>query len=80
MKGKKRILITGGAGFIGHQVIHRFLQDTEHDIVVLDRLDTSGNLNRIHEVLELDPAWKSRVQIVWHDLKAPVNEVLCRQI
>jgi len=80
MKNKKKILITGGAGFIGHQVIHRFLKDTDYDIVVLDRLDTSGNLNRIHEVLEINSDWKSRVDVVWHDLKAPINEVLCRQI
>ena len=86
LKGKKekemneKILITGGAGFIGHHVINSLLRDTSYDIIVLDRLDTSGNLNRLKEVLDLNPTWISRVKFVWHDLKAPINDVLCKQI
>ena len=76
----KRILVTGGAGFIGHQVIYRLLKDTDFDVVTLDRLDTSGNLNRIHEVLEENPKWKSRFEYFWHDLKAPINDTLKNQI
>lgn len=74
------VLITGAAGFIGHHVVYRMLSDTDYNIVVLDRLDTSGNLNRLHEVLEMDSAWRTRVKFVWHDLKAPINEVLANQI
>lgn len=75
-----RVLITGGAGFIGHQVIYRFLRDTDYDVVTLDRLDTSGNLNRIHEVLEENSEWKKRFHYFWHDLKAPINDTLKNQI
>jgi dTDP-glucose 4,6-dehydratase len=74
------VLITGGAGFIGHHLIYRMLNDTDYNVVILDRLDTSGNLNRVHEVLELDSSYRSRVKFVWHDLKAPINEVLAKQI
>jgi len=77
---KKTILITGGAGFIGHQLIHGFLKNTEHDIVVIDRLDTSGNLGRIQEVISEDKSWPLRVKFVWHDLKAPINDVVASQI
>ncbi len=77
---KKRVLITGGAGFIGHQLIYRFLRDTKYDVVSLDRLDTSGNLNRIKEILEENPEWKSRFDFFWHDLKAPLNQTLQKQI
>jgi len=76
----EKILITGGAGFIGHHVINSLLRDTSYDIIVLDRLDTSGNLNRLKEVLDIQPTWISRVKFVWHDLKAPINDVLCKQI
>jgi dTDP-glucose 4,6-dehydratase len=76
----KKLLITGGAGFIGHHVINSLLRDTNYDIIILDRLDTSGNLNRVHEVLEQDSAWPQRVKFIWHDLKAPINEILCKQI
>ena len=47
----KNILITGGAGFIAHHAIEYILNHTDWDIVSLDRLDFSGNLNRIQEVV-----------------------------
>ena len=42
----KRVLITGGAGFIAHHLIYHILKTTDWEIVSLDRLDYSGNLNR----------------------------------
>ena len=67
-----RVLVTGGAGFIAHHVIDEILNRTDWDVVSLDRLDYSGNLNRLHNVLENSPH-KSRVKIVFHDLKAEIN-------
>ena len=67
-----RALVTGGAGFIAHHVIDEILNRTDWDVVSLDRLDYSGNLNRLHNVLENSPH-KSRVKIVFHDLKAEIN-------
>ena len=51
----KRILVTGGAGFIAHHVIDKILSDTDWEIVTLDRLDFSGNLNRLNEVVRAYP-------------------------
>ena len=76
----QRILITGGAGFVGHHIIDTLLRDTEYKIVVLDRLDTSGNLNRLKEVIDQNPSWESRLDFIWHDLKAPINEIIAKQI
>ena len=47
----KRILLTGGAGFIAHHTIRHLLQNTDWEIVSLDRLDYSGNLNRIADMM-----------------------------
>jgi dTDP-glucose 4,6-dehydratase len=47
----KRVLITGGAGFIGHHIIDLFLKKTDWEIISLDRLDYSGNLNRLDSVV-----------------------------
>ena len=47
----KRVLITGGAGFIAHHLIYYLLNNTDWDIVSLDRLDYSGNLNRLDNIL-----------------------------
>lgn len=70
----KKVLITGGAGFIAHTLVHRILTTTDWEVVTLDRLDYSGNLNRLHDILaEASPSEKSRLRIVYHDLKAEVN-------
>lgn len=73
-KGKKRVLITGGAGFIGHALIEHLLETTDFHVVSLDRLDVSGCLSRINDVISKNESWRSRVSVVWHDLKAPLND------
>jgi dTDP-glucose 4,6-dehydratase len=72
----KRVLITGGAGFIGHHIIDLFLQKTDWEIVSLDRLDYSGNLNRLDDVVKrYPPEVRKRVKIVWHDLRAEIADI-----
>jgi len=77
---KESVLITGGAGFIGHHVIENLLQNTNYDIVSLDRLDVSGDLNRLQDVLNKNPEWRSRLKVVWHDLKAPLNSLVRKRV
>jgi len=71
----KTVLISGGAGFIAHHVIDKILKDTDWNIVSLDRLDISGNLNRLHDMLQdHDPVMISqRLRIIFHDLRAEIN-------
>ena len=70
----KNVLITGGAGFIAHHLIYYLLKKTNWNIVSLDRLDYSGNLNRLDNILsQLDEKDKQRVKIVFHDLKSEIN-------
>ena len=42
----------GIAGFLRNHTIKYFLQNTDWEIVSLDRLDYSGNLNRIHDMMD----------------------------
>ena len=73
----KNVLITGGCGFIAHHIIDILLDRTDWNIITLDRLDYSGNLNRIHEILETkDPSVRKRVRTVFHDLKADLNPLI----
>ena len=73
----KRVLLTGGAGFIAHHTIKHFLEKTDWEIVSLDRLDYSGNLNRISDMMsEFDKNDQKRLRIVYHDLRAEINEML----
>jgi dTDP-glucose 4,6-dehydratase len=39
-----RVLVTGGAGFIGSAVCRHFIRDLSHDVVVIDKLTYAGNL------------------------------------
>lgn len=74
------ILITGGAGFIAHHFVDYLLINTDWNIVTLDRLDYSGNLNRLAEVLEDNKDEAYRVKVVYHDLKAPLNSQIINTI
>ena len=77
----KKVLITGGAGFIAHHIIAHVIKNTDWDIVTLDRLDLSGNLNRLHEILgEFSTKDKKRLKIVFHDLKAEINSQIKNEI
>ena len=77
----KRILITGGAGFIAHHVIDKILATTDWEIVTIDRLDFSGNLNRLNEVVLSHPkSERTRVKVVHHDLKAEINPEIAATI
>ena len=72
----KRVLITGGAGFIAHHVFDLLLKQTDWELISLDRLDYSGNLNRLHSVVSTFPKEvQKRVKVVFHDLRAEINTI-----
>ena len=74
---KKKVLITGGVGFIGHHLIEHILKNTQWDIVTIDRLDTSGNINRLTDI-ECWEAEKHRVKFYYADLRAELNDSIIR--
>ncbi len=46
-----KLLITGGAGFIGSAIIRHVIEHSEDEIVNVDKLTYAGNLNSIEPVL-----------------------------
>ena len=42
-----RVLVTGGAGFIGSAVCRHFILDLDHEVIVVDKLTYAGNLSSL---------------------------------
>jgi nucleoside-diphosphate-sugar epimerase len=70
-----RILITGGAGFIGSALIRHLIQHTEHEVLNLDKLTYAGNLESLTSI-----ASNSRYEFVQADIidQPTVSAVLAR--
>jgi dTDP-glucose 4,6-dehydratase len=72
------ILITGGAGFIGHHMVEHILKLTDHNIIIVDRLTyASSGFDRLKDI---GAYYHKRVKIFTHDFSQPINEFLEHEI
>lgn len=69
-----KILVTGGAGFIGHHFIEYILENTDWEIIILDRLSHIGSMERLVDI-EGWEGYRERVKFVWHDLRGGINSL-----
>ena len=44
---KKKIIVTGGAGFIGSNLIKYFVKDLKENVLNLDKITYAGNINTL---------------------------------
>ena len=52
-----KILVTGGSGFIGCNLVHLLIQKTEHQVLNLDALTYAGNPNSLTDI-EAQPSYE----------------------
>ena len=46
----QRIIVTGGAGFIGSALVRQLIRESEHEVLALDALTYAGNLASLRDV------------------------------
>lgn len=52
IKGHMKIIVTGGAGFIGSAVVRNIINNTRDEAIVVDSLTYAGNLESLTEVAD----------------------------
>jgi dTDP-glucose 4,6-dehydratase len=69
----KRVLVTGGAGFISSNLVRHLLTSTSHEVVSLDALTYAGNMDNLADVLGHE-----RLSFVHGDIRDPelVGEIV----
>src|SRR6202171_688836 len=61
-----RVLVTGGAGFIGSAVCRHFISDLNYEVVVVDKITYAGNIASLAPVVS-----SSRYAFEKHDICDP---------
>lgn len=73
-----RVLLTGGAGFVGHHMVNRLLNHTDWEIIIIDRLNyASFGLQRLREINALE---NKRVTIFTTDFSQKLSLGIIKEI
>ena len=74
----KRVLITGGCGFLGHHIVDHVISNTNWEIVIIDKLSYASNgFDRLRDSNLFN---ESRIDILTHDLSQPIVDGVASEI
>jgi len=65
--GMKKILVTGGAGFVGSNLCRRLVQEENNDVICLDNLMT-GKLDNIQDLIK-----RPNFKFIEHDVREAID-------
>ncbi len=71
----KKVLITGGAGFVGHHVIEHFLTKTDWKITTIDSFRHKGDSLRLRHLIN-----NPRLRVMTHDITCPISDRMIESI
>lgn len=73
-----RVLITGGAGFIGHHVVNHLLVNTHWHVTVLDKLTyAASGFDRLRDISCFD---HKRVTVLTSDFTHPISDGVVKEL
>lgn len=75
---KRRVLVTGGCGFVGHHLIEHILKNSDWHVVVMDKLNyASLGFDRLRDIQVYDD---KRVSILAADFSQPLSPGMKQEI
>ena len=73
----KKIIITGGCGFIGHHFVEDRLKNSDWEIIIFDKLSyAASGLDRVRDIKAFD---NKRVKFFSVDLTRPISEGIFKE-
>ncbi len=74
----KKVIVTGGCGFVGHHLLEHLVKNTNWEIVVFDKLNyASMGLSRLKDNKTL---YNDRVSFYSVDLSIPISEGIIKEV
>lgn len=76
----KRVLLTGASGFFGHHLLRHLLMNTDWEFVCIASWQHRGLPERVKQAIAGNDEYPKRVEVITHDLEAPLTERTKRNI
>lgn len=76
----ERVLVSGIGGAIGVHVLAHIMHNTNWDVLGIDSFNHLGYFDRLDQVTKDHPDWTRRIEIMRHDLTAPLTSRQVRKI